>query len=256
MDESFQTVYQRLEARMKALADDDRTVFVPNPVPAAPVDYLFVCMEPSLGRWARSAVDARARLDEGFKNFLESVETSIFHYCIRHYLCGSTERYHLTDLSKGAMLVEDAGIARIQRYDRWYPLLQDEIELVASKDAMIIGVGGEVYRYLNEKSSGERVSGRILRTVMHYSDQAGRARSKGISGHEQEFEAFKNSVTLEDVRATAEDVIKDACVPPKIKERVLLRLKENCLTLSRQRLMFNYKMRFESLRNEKSRFKT
>jgi hypothetical protein len=31
---------------------------------------VFVCMEPSLGRWARSADEAKSKVDAGFRNFL------------------------------------------------------------------------------------------------------------------------------------------------------------------------------------------
>ncbi len=125
-DERFQAAYRELEARMKVLAEADGDVFLPNPEPSGPVEYVFVCMEPSLGRWARSADEARAKVKAGFRNFISSIETIILHYCIRQYLCEPTEQYHITDLSKGAMLVKRAGVTRTQRYDRWYGLLLEE----------------------------------------------------------------------------------------------------------------------------------
>ena len=120
---------------MKKLAEGEGDVFLPNPQPEGPVRYVLICMEPSLGRWARTADEARSRVKEGFRNFLFSTEDFIFHFCIRRYLCESAERYHITDLSKGAMLVDRSGPARDERYDRWYPLLEDEINLVATPNA-------------------------------------------------------------------------------------------------------------------------
>ena len=119
IDEGFRAAYRKLEARMKGLAKADGDVFLPNPEPLRPVEYIFVCMEPSLGRWARSANEARAKVEAGFRNFLSSIEDFILHFCIQQYLCEPTQRYHITDLSKGAMLVARAGVARTQRYDRW-----------------------------------------------------------------------------------------------------------------------------------------
>ena len=167
-------------------------------------------MEPSLGWWARSADHARSRVEAGFRNFLFSIEDFIFHYCVRRYLCGPAERYHITDFSKGAMLVDHAGLARIQRYDRWYALLQEEIDLCASPSAGIVAVGNVVSQHLARR--GFR---RPFTRVIHYSSQAGLARSAGVVGREDSFQAFSGSVSLEDVVATAEDVLKGAHVPPE-----------------------------------------
>jgi hypothetical protein len=122
IDDGFRAAYRELQARMKVLAEADGDVFLPNPEPLGPVEYVFVCMEPSLGRWARSADEARSKVEAGFQNFLSSIEDFILHFCIQQYLCEPTQRYHITDLSKGAMLVKRGRVARTQRYDRWYGL--------------------------------------------------------------------------------------------------------------------------------------
>jgi hypothetical protein len=109
IDKGFRAAYRELEARMKILAEADGDVFLPNPEPLGPVEYVFVCMEPSLGRWARSADEARSKVEAGFRNFLSSIEDFLLHFCIQQYLCAPTQRYHITDLSKGAMLVARAG---------------------------------------------------------------------------------------------------------------------------------------------------
>jgi hypothetical protein len=171
-------------------------------------------MEPSLGWWARGSADyARSRVATGFRNFLFSIEDFIVHFCARHYLCGPAERYHITDFSKGAMLVEHAGPARIERYDRWYPLLQEEIELCTSPGAGIVAVGNAVSRHLVHRGF------RSFTQVIHYSGQAALARRAAIVGREDSFEAFSGSVSLDDVVATAEDVLKLADVPSKITRR-------------------------------------
>src|SRR5205823_5284840 len=108
--------------RMKALADADGDVFLPVAEPEGPAHYVLIAMEPSLGWWARSADEARSKVEAGYRNFLFSIEDFILHFCVRRYLCGAAERYHITDLSKGAMLVERASLARSERYDRWFGL--------------------------------------------------------------------------------------------------------------------------------------
>src|SRR4051812_17984325 len=102
VDESFHAAYRELEQRMKALAEADNRVFLPNPEPSGPVQYVLITMEPSLGWWARGSADyARSRVEAGFRNFLYSTEDFILHFCVRRYLCGTSERYHVTDFSKG-----------------------------------------------------------------------------------------------------------------------------------------------------------
>src|SRR5262245_42288303 len=85
-DGSFHAGYRELEERMKALVEADGDVFLPNPEPEGPVQYVLICMEPSLGRWARSADEARSKVEAGFRNFISSMEDFILHFCARRYL--------------------------------------------------------------------------------------------------------------------------------------------------------------------------
>ncbi|MEO7189900.1 MAG: hypothetical protein ABI051_02475 [Vicinamibacterales bacterium] len=243
IDGAFRARYRELEQRMQALAEADGDVFLPNPEPEGPVHWLLICMEPSLGRWARSADQARSKVDAGFRNFLSSIDTAILHFCIRRYLCGPAERYHITDLSKGAMLVERAGRARVQRYDRWYPLLKEEIDLVATPGADIVAVGNVVAGYLSRQGFP-----RPFTRIIHYSGLAGRARSAGIVGREDGFEAFRDSVSLEDLVATAGAVLSATSVPAAMREEIMTQLAREQLSTSRQHLIFNYKSAFESTR--------
>jgi hypothetical protein len=177
IDEGFRAAYRELKARMKALAEADGDVFLPNPEPLGPVEYVFVCMEPSLGRWARSADEAKSKVEAGFRNYLSSIEDFILHFCIQQYLCAPTQRYHMTDLSKGAILVTRAGVARTRRYDRWYELLVEELDLVATPGAGIFAIGNAVARHLERRGFPSPFT-----KVIHYSGLAARARAAGIIG--------------------------------------------------------------------------
>lgn len=200
-------------------------------------------MEPSLGRWARSADEAKSTVEAGFHNFLSSIEDFILHFCTRQYLfCEPTQRYHITDLSKGAILVARAGIARTQRYDRWYGLLVEELDLVAPSGAGIFAVGNAVAQHLER-----RAFPRPFTKVIHYSGLAARARAAGIIGHEDRFEAFKSSVSLKRVLATAVDVLMASTVPTSFRDETLARLAQSQLSASRQQLIFNYKLAFEAM---------
>jgi hypothetical protein len=240
IDEGFRAAYRELEGRMKKRAEDDGDVFLPNPQPLGPVQYVFVCMEPSLGRWARAPDEAKAKIDAGFRNFTSSIEDFILHFCIRQYLCTAGQRYHITDLSKGAMLTKLAGDDRTQRYERWYPLLVDEVDLVATPGAKVFAVGGEVARHLKR-----HLFPRSVIQVIHYSGLAGRARAVGIVGHEDRFEEFRGSVSLERLLATAADVLMASAIPARFRDKTLARLAMCQLSESRQQLLFNYKLAFE-----------
>jgi hypothetical protein len=228
---------------MKALAEADGDVFLPNPEPVGPVEYVFVCMEPSLGRWARSLDEARSKVQAGFRNFVSSIEDFIVHFCIRQYLCAPGQRYHITDLSKGAMHVERAGVARTQRYDSWHELLVEELDLVATPGAGVFAVGDAVAQDLERHAFP-----RPFTRVMHYSGMAARARAAGIVGHEARFEEFRGSVSLEDVLATAEDVLRVSAMA-SFRDETLARLAKCQLSESRQQLIFNYKLAFERFRS-------
>jgi len=229
---------------MKALAESEGNVFLPNIEPEGPVQYVLICMEPSLGRWARSKDEARSKVEAGFRNFLFSTEDFILHFCARRYLCKPEERYHITDLSKGAMRVEGASHARAERYDRWFPLLLEEIDLVAHPNAGIVTVGKVVSGYL-----GQRDFRRPFTPVIHYSGQAGPARNRGIAGREASFLSFMESVSREDVVATAEEVLKASLVPASIADDTLARLARSQLTTSRKKLIFNYMVAFGPMRS-------
>lgn len=239
---TFHSAYRALEARMKALAESDGDVFVPNTEPSGRVPYVLICMEPSLGRMGRSKEEATSKLDAGFRNFYASTEDFILHFCVRRYLCRPAQQYYITDFSKGAMLVDRAGIARRERYKRWYDLLTEEIDLVATPDAHIIAVGNVVSQHLEQQGFRRSVT-----SVMHYSGQAAAARNAAVVGREDSFRAFSQLVALEDVNATAEDVVKEARVPKDIADETLSRLARSELTVSRKKLMFSYKVVFESM---------
>ena len=81
MKEEFRKAYINLGRRMKDLAESDGAVYLPNPEPSAPVDYILICMEPSLGHWAKG--DARKRVKAGFRNFLIDIEPMLLHFSVR-----------------------------------------------------------------------------------------------------------------------------------------------------------------------------
>ena len=235
---TFLAEYQALEERFRRQAEDEGGVYVPNIAPTKPVEWVLVCMEPSLMRWNRSIDDPKAGLEPGARNFVSSPEDFILHYCAHRYLSGS---YHVTDLAKGAMTVKQAGVARKERYNRWYPLLLDEVRLVGLPNVRVVAVGDVVADFLNDNGLPYP-----LERVIHYSGMAARGRNVLVSGREAEFQRYAETVSADDFRATAAEVLDLAGVPQVLRASALARLRDGKLTESRLKLMFIYKQAFET----------
>jgi hypothetical protein len=204
---TFHEEYCELEHRFQARAEEDGYVYLPNAEPSGPVRYVFVAMEPSRG-WASSDDDARAKVKAGFRNFITNRVCGVvlLHHAIREYL--GTDSYHLTDFSKGAMGTVNADIDREARYDRWYPLLREELALVGP-DAPIFALGRDPETHLQRRGTRSTY-------VLHYSSRWLRHRDNAARGREREFEAFRNTVSYEDVLTTAQRVLE--MVPVELRE--------------------------------------
>lgn len=239
----FITRYRDIEQRMRAQAEADGDVFVPNLTPRGPVDHVLICMEPSLGKWAGSVDEGRARVAEGMRNFLGSIEDQILHHSSRHYLCAGDQRCFVTDISKGAMLVKDAEIDRTARYDRWYELLLEELDLVASPGATIVAVGKEVEKHLLRRRFPQPFA-----QILHYSGQAGNARQKAVVGLDVELEQLKRDVSHEKILETAIQVLDESGVPETERASTLRMLQRSEMTHSRYQLLLAYKVVFEAIR--------
>jgi hypothetical protein len=236
---TFIEQYADLEKRFQTEAGAEASIFLPNIPPAAPVDFVFIAMEPSLKSWSTSREDAQAQIVAGFRNFLFSVEDFILHFCIRSYLCRPGETYHLTDLTKGAMLVTRARKNREERYDRWYPLLLEELAIVAKPSARIYTIGGAVDEYLRGKRL-DRPTARLL----HYSGQAARYREKAVRGREWEFEHFSQTLRFDAILEVAEEVMLEAGLPSEMITQTMARLCRHKLTDSRKKLVYTYNVNF------------
>ena len=131
-------------------------------------------------------------------NFSWSVEDFILHYCVRHYLCRSGESYHLTDLAKGGMTVRDAEHRRRERYERWYPLLQEELALLNKPGRThLIAVGRVVGNFLSDKGLSDQVE-----RVLQYSRAAAAHRNRAVQQWAEDFAEFRCGFDEEAFRAS------------------------------------------------------
>ena len=245
---TFQEQYRNLEDKFKEQVRKDRecygteSEFLPNLAPAGTVDFVLIAMEPSGGK-SREEIENHPEWSR--KNFSGSVEDFILHHSIRNYLCRGSESYYLTDLSKGSMPIKKADTRREERYERWYPLLKQEIELVANPCAPIIPIGNYVCKFLKEQEM-ENLQDRIL----HYSQSAGRGRQKLARLRPVEYQDFRETVSWCGIENTVRQVLNDAGMA-KFIPRWLDRFRRGSkLTESRRKLMFTYKVQFEQIREK------
>ena len=221
--------YESLEREFAARVEEDnrkfeedvregkyRGIYLPNVRPAGQVDYVLVGMEPSQGKWAKNLDNAREKIDGGFRNFC-GVE--ILHFPIREYLLRDGETYYLTDLAKGAILTKSPDAGNAKKYDAWYPLLEKELDLVAKPDAKVIAIGSKVDGFLKKK----KLCGRVYAgSIPHYSTQVARQRGNMIEGRKKEYENFAAS------------------------------LQGSMWKKSEKKLLFDYKILFECIRDKKT----
>ncbi len=179
------TAYRNLEQLFRDQVEKDGAaraggVYLPFKEPESQVDYIFVGMEPSFGRWATSIEEAKKKIARGFRNGAPARFTR----SIKRFLCQPGETYHLTDVSKGAMPVKAAALNRERRYKEWYPLLLKEIEIVGKPGAPVIAIGKDVENFLKQRD----LKGRPFYAVPHYSYQNGRLFKREA---EKDCEGFK-----------------------------------------------------------------
>jgi hypothetical protein len=252
MASSFEEEYSKLEEKFRkkvekdnVVAGNENIIYLP-PFTMFPdeyngkVDYILIGMEPSLGRWAKTQKQAQYKISHGFVDYITSFEDFILHFAIRQYLCKNGETYCLTNLSKGAMLVKSAGTNRNKRYIEWYPLLFEEIELLAKDTTKIFSIGySHVQSFLVDNKFSE-ITGYEPHPIMHYSPLAAKHRNK--------FEILQ-SVKTQDILDTAEYVFKGKNIDPNLAAEILKRLRNRTLTESQKKLLFHYKTEFENIKN-------
>lgn len=247
--DDFAACYSELAERFKCEAEKEGSIYLPSIRPEGRVDFVLIGMEPSLKRWAKGSDeamrknDAREKVKQGFKDFMYSLDDFILHYCVMQYMCSDGLSYYVTNLAKGAMSVNEAKQDPRGRYERWFPLLKRELQLVAKDGTKIIPIGQAVYKFLH----GKGFNG-LQEPILHYSGRAVRYRHRLVEGYEKEFEQFKASVIRGDIEKTASALIQKADMYT-FRASTLERLRHSNLSESRKMLIFGYKQCFERIRS-------
>ena len=234
---TFARAYRELEGKFKARVDLDKhiygikSVFLSNVEPTGQVDYVLVGMEPGLSGCDKDFETAKKKIAEGkCKNWGACPQTNTLVFAVWKYLCDEDKAtYYFTDLAHGAMNGKSKGAkdqAKIDRakYERWYPLFEEELALGAKPNAKIISIGNTASKFLAEKG----LHGHAGR-VAHPSSLALGHAGKEIPAHKECWKQFCRDMETQ-------------CTDQFLKE-----IKNK---LAQQRLVFDYMIRFERIRNQ------
>ena len=135
------------------------------------------------------------------------------------------------------MLTGDPGAGDEGKYQDWYPLLEKELGLVAKPEAKIISIGRKVGGFLSKMGLYGHVG-----NIMHYSGQASGHWGTEIQGplrmaEYKEFSEELTSVPIHTCRPNRE------CWPGRDSGEIPL-------SSSQKMLLFDYKVRFERIREQ------
>lgn len=252
--EDLEKRFRKQVKRDRKLLEFDDIVYLPQFIrPTHPVDYVFIAMEPSLKKTYAgnppNRKEGETAVKNGFRNFMPGRGArSVLHYCVKKYLCSADQTYYITDMSKGAMPVNQAKHGRKQCWREWFPLLIKELGLVAKKDATVFAIGKEVRRFLMKK----KVQGRFdyrLEYLLHPSDQTIGTRKKYVTERKAEFVKFKQTVNEKDLIEFGSPILSKEGTPWAMKTKE--ELERTRLSDSTKMLIFVYKNTFEVFKRNK-----
>ena len=243
---TFQEKYQVLVREFKDQIKEDNknlkipSYYLPNVEPKGEVDFVLVAMEPS----GTAQEDGQPNVP---RNFMASYEDFLTQFCLRNYLCRDGQSYHVTDMAKGGMPTDQAKQTRSWRWPRWYPLLKQELELVAP-GARVIALGDTVARFLKERKENEKLPQGLSGTIPHFSRQASVARPIAPQLLPKQYDRFSKNVSIADIRGTAEDMMQGREFDES-RDSILQGIPKD-LSESGRQLLFTYKCLFTVIRGD------
>ena len=260
---SFSQKYEELERKFCEQVQKDfdchglESGMLRNIQPDGPADFILIAQEPAKREHPltgkRPSDWERIKHNEN-RNFCGHIYDFMFHFCVRNYLCKKDQTYYLTDLSKGAMSVKQASDTSPKTYKRWYPLLLEELDLMAKPgQTQIIAIGRKVQAFLTRSDKCGKFEG--IDWVAHYSQNALPYRIRAIKPHLCEFEeGFRQTLDFNCILKTTENVLVRAGYSEKSRQKKRQELcKGSRLTTARKKSIFYYKKRFEELKASNSK---
>ena len=173
-------------------------------------------------------------------NLLLSIGDLILNYGAHEHLCKQGETYYLTDLGKCARPPKQVkGRKQDDEFNYWYPMLLEELKLVAKPDATVIPVGAATGNFLKLKKSKSEFCYRLMDPILHWSSAANVAAKMASSLFPDEWKDFREDTSWEDLRKSVKDILTEAGLsqhPADIDRRYRDRFREMQI-----HLMFTYK---------------
>ncbi len=220
-------------------------IYIPNPMPKQKVKYVFITMEPSFGRWARTYENAMVMLRKGFKNFLWSHDDMVFHYSISNFLSSS---YYVTDISKIAMKVNNANEFRNAIYPQWLAHLTEEINLLTETDFKVFFVGKQAEMWTQNCFEKKNIAG----TITHFSILAASKRNQIANQYPKEYTCFMADIAPDEtsMNAFTKTLLEDSLCNFELISEIYTRISdhESYMSETRKKLAFAYYMAFMNFR--------
>ncbi len=143
-------------------------------------------------------------------------------YAVHNYLGVAGGSFYFTDLAHGAMKPHSKGANEPAKYERWYPLFEKELGLVAKPDAKIIAVGQTTSVFLTRK------------WLYGYAGMVAHPARTGLHNAGKEIEAHQERWSLFLERGPNQ-------FPSKVTK-----------TEAQEKRLFDYMIQFERIRNAES----
>ena len=228
---TFAQAYSELEDKFKAMVDldnrchDIKSLFLPNVEPTGQVDYVLVGMEPGLSGCDKDFETAKQKIAEGkCENWGRYPQENTLVFAVWKYLCDEDKAtYYFTDLAHGTMKAGSKGTNDPSKYERWFPLLEEELGLVAKPNAKIISIGNTASKFLAEKGLHGQAG-----MVAHPAPMGLGFAGKAIPANKERWDKFLLDTASKDTDQ----------FPTKVNK-----------TLAQQKLVFDYMIRFERIRH-------
>ena len=210
LDQTFKEQYDSLQSQWRQLAKNHGHHYLQYLAPRGSVDFVLVGKMTSIGE--KDAADTEPgcypAIDPPGFNLLISLGDLILNYGAHRHLCKPGETYYLTDLGKCAIPPGQAkGKRADDEFNKWYPMLLEELKLVAKPNATVIPVGGATGNFLKRQSD---FCYRLTEPVLHWSRAAIVAAKMASSLFPHEWKEFHQATNWEDLRTSTEEILTEA----------------------------------------------
>ena len=209
--QTFQEHYDALQTQWHQSAKDHRHHYLKYLPPHGPVDFVLV------GKMTSIRQEDADKLSPGEPppvpppgfNLLITLGDLLLNYGAHRHLCKPGETYYLTDLGKCAVPPKEArGKTQEQEFNRWYPMLLTELQLVAKPHATVVPVGSATGDFLKKRQSNFPF--RLAEPVLHWSRAATAAAKMASSFFPEQWKEFQEATSWEDVRMSTQEILAAA----------------------------------------------